>query len=188
MPLSLLRPLVLGLSTMLLVPLTGMAQDPTWLDGDMASWNSAGMAIPAAPDVDGNADPRCEERERPVETAADEALVAEGWRLYQAYQAGWDVTLVWGLAGYDGMCRPLEYQAFIFVDGDFAGTISPVPMNSRTDSAADSATLWFRDQVGAEFRRYTEDDALCCPSGTTSVEYTIEETPDGPVLNPVSPS
>lgn len=181
-------PLIVVIAMTLLAPLAANAQAPSWLDGDLASWNTPGMAIPAAPASQGNPDPRCTERERPAETAEDDALLAEGWRLFLPYQRGWDVTLLWGLAGYDGMCRPLGFQVFVFVDGAFAGTISPAPMDSRTDGAADTANLWFRDQVSADFRRYTEDDPLCCPSGTTSVEYTIEETPDGPVLNPVSPS
>ena len=113
------------------------AQDETWLDGDLASWNTPGMAIPAAPTIDGNPDPRCVERERPAETAEDDALIAEGWHLFLPYQRGWGVTLISGLASYDGMCRPLGYQSFVFVDGVFAGTVSPEPMNSRTDRRRD---------------------------------------------------
>ena len=79
------------------------AQDETWLDGDLASWNTPGTAIPAAPTIDGNLDPRCVERERPAETAEDDALVAAGWRLFLPYQRGWGVTLISGLASYDGM-------------------------------------------------------------------------------------
>ena len=36
------------------------------------------MAIPAAPTIDGNLDPRCVERERPAETAEDDAFIAQG--------------------------------------------------------------------------------------------------------------
>lgn len=166
----------------------GSAQDTTWLDGDLASWNTAGMAIPAAPAIDDNPDPRCAERERPAETAEDDALIAEGWRLFLPYQRGWGVTLISGLAGYDGMCRPLGYQSFVFVDGVFAGTVSPEPMDSRTTGAATDVNLWYADQVSAEYLRYAPDDPLCCASSTDSVNFTIEETPDGPVLNPVPPS
>jgi LppP/LprE lipoprotein len=169
-----------------LLPLVVSAQEASWLDGDLVSWNTPGMAIPAAAEIDGNLDPRCTERERPAETAEDEALVAEGWRLFLPYQRGWGVTLVWGLSSYDGMCRPLGFQAFVFVDGAFAGTVSPDLMNSRFDGAADTVNLWYKDQLGAQFRRYAPDDPLCCPSGSVSVDYTIEQTPDGPVLNPVS--
>ena len=171
----------------LLLPWPASAQDETWLDGDLASWNTPGMAIPEAPAVDGNTDPRCADRERPAETAEDDALIAAGWHLFLPYQRGWDVTLVSGLAGYDGMCRPLGYQSFVFVDGVFAGTISPEPMDSRTTGAASDVKLWYADQVSAEYLRYAPDDPLCCASSTDSVNFTIEDTPDGPVLNPVPP-
>jgi hypothetical protein len=184
--LSVLAAFAIVLPLMLSSPVA--AQDTTWLDGDLASWNTPGMAIPAAPTIDGNTDPRCAERERPAETAEDDALIAEGWRLFLPYQRGWGVTLISGLAGYDGMCRPLGYQSFIFVDGVFAGTVSPEPMDSRTTGAATDVTLWFADQVSAEYLRYAPDDPLCCASSTDSVEFTIAETPDGPVLNPVQPS
>ena len=164
------------------------AQEETWLDGDLASWNSPGLRIPAAPTIDGNPDPQCAERERPAETAEDDALIAEGWRLLLPYQRGWGVTLVSGLAAYDGMCRPLGYQSFVFVDGVFAGTISPEPMDSRTTGAATDVNLWYADQLSAEYVRYAPDDPLCCASETDTVNFTIEDTPDGPVLNPVPAS
>lgn len=177
-----------AISLLLMMSSPASAQEETWLDGDLASWNTPGMAIPTAPTVDGNTDPRCAERERPAETAEDDALIAEGWRLFLPYQRGWGVTLIAGLAGYDGMCRPLGYQSFVFVDGVFAGTISPESMDSRTTGAASDVNLWYVDQVSAEYLRYAPDDPLCCPSSTDSVNFTIEVTPDGPVLNPVPPS
>jgi hypothetical protein len=177
----------LALALMSLWPLALSAQQASWLDGDLASWNTPGMAIPAAPVIEGNPDPRCAERERPAETAEDAALVALGWRLFLPYQRGWGVTLISALAAYDGMCRPLGYQSFVFVGGVFAGTIAPQPMDSRTDGAARDVSLWFADDLTAEFVRYMPDDPLCCPSSTTSVSYTIAPTVDGPVLNPVPP-
>jgi hypothetical protein len=169
----------------LVVSVPAIAQEATWLDGDLQSWNTSGMALPVAPAIDGNPDPRCVERERPPETAEDDALIAAGWRLFLPYQRGWDVTLVSGLAAYDGMCRPFGYQYFVFVDGVFAGTIAPEPMNSRTDGAAGDVNLWYADSISAEYHRYAPDDPLCCPSGSTSVDFTIADTPEGPVLNPV---
>ena len=184
--LSALAGVVMILSVSL--PLPASAQDESWLDGDLSSWNAPGMDLPAAPVIDSNPDPRCAERERPSETTEDDALIAAGWRLYLPYQRGWGVTLVSGLAGYDGMCRPLGYQSFVFVDDVFAGTISPVPMDSRTTGAATDVNLWFADRVAAEYLRYAPDDPLCCASETDFVEFTIEENPAGPVLNPVQPT
>lgn len=168
-------------------PVATPAPEAAWLDGPLASWNQPGRPIPTAPDVEGNTDPRCADQERPAETEQDTGLIAKGWHLFLPYQRGWDVTLVWGLAGYDGMCRPWGYQVFVFVGTSFAGTISPGLMFSRTDGAADTANLWSRDRVSAEFRRYTPQDPLCCPSSSTSIEYTIDRTTNGPVLNPVKP-
>jgi hypothetical protein len=164
------------------------AQDSSWLDGDLASWNTVAMAIPAAPAVAGNPAPRCASRERPAETDEDDALVAEGWRLFRPYQRGWGVTLVSGLAGYDGVCRPLGYQCFVFINREFAGKIAPQPMDSLSDCAADTVNLWFAGQLSAEFRRCAANDAICCPSGSTYVDYTIVNTPAVPVLNPDFPT
>jgi len=184
--LSLLTALAIILPLMAPSPIS--AQEETWLDGDLAPWNTAGMAIPTAATIDGNPDPQCAERERPAETEEDDTLIAAGWHLFLPYQRGWEVTLVSGLAAYDGMCRPLGYQSFVFVDGVFAGTVSPQPMDSRTTGAATDVNLWYADQVSAEYLRYAPDDPLCCASETDSVQFTIEDTPNGPVLNPVPPS
>lgn len=164
------------------------AQGGSWLDQPLVNWNAPGMALPTAPWIDGNTDPRCSQRDRPAETDEDQALTANGWRLFGSYERGWGVTVVSGYAASDGMCRPLGYQWFVFVDGQFAGTIAPQPMDSRTDGAGRDVHLWYADQLGAEFSRYTPDDALCCPSGAASVDYRIDTTPDGPVLAPVSVS
>jgi hypothetical protein len=165
--------------------LSAAAQDGSWLDGELTSWNTAGMEIPAAPDVDGNTDPRCAEKERPAQTDADKALVGKGWKLFAAYQSGWDVTVVSALAGYDGMCRPWGYNSFVFVGDTFAGTISPEPMYSRTDGAGNNVTLWYKNEITAEYARYAETDPACCPSNSSELVFTIEDTADGPVLNPM---
>lgn len=174
-----------ALALTLLLPWGAVAQETSWLDGALPSWNSPGMPIPTAPTIEGNTDPRCTDRERPAETQEDDALIGNGWRLFLPYQRGWGVTLIPALASYDGMCRPLGYQYFVFVDGIFAGTIAPEPMNSRTDGAASEVNLWYKDQLGAEFLRYKPDDPLCCPSDTSSVNYRIDQTADGPVVTAV---
>jgi hypothetical protein len=88
-----------------------------------------------------------------------------------------------GTASYDGMCRPRQYQAFVFVRGVFAGTLSPAPMDSRTDGALGRVFLRGKDQSTAEYVRYTAEDPACCPSSTTTVVFEIAR--DGPVLRPV---
>jgi hypothetical protein len=163
------------------------AQSASWLDAALVPWNRPGMPLPTAPQLDGNGDPRCNQRDRPAETAEDQQLISAGWRLFLPYQRGWGVTVVSALAGSDGMCRPVGYQWFVFVDGAFAGTIAPQPMYSRADGAGQDVNLWFADQLSAEFVRYTPDDPLCCPSGgMTTVEYRIDRTAVGPVVTPVT--
>ncbi|MFT4039186.1 MAG: LppP/LprE family lipoprotein [Thermomicrobiales bacterium] len=164
-------------------PMASPVAEASWLDGQTGSWNTAGMAIPQAPDFEDYSNMNCGEQERPAETPMDTALNDAGWKLFLAYQQGWGVTVVSGLAGYDGMCRPMNFQDFVFVDGVFAGTLSPEPMASRSDSALDSANLWNKDTISAQYRRYTADDALCCPSGGNYVEFTIDRGADGPVVN-----
>lgn len=165
---------------------TPMASPPaaaSWLDSPTGSWNTPGMAIPAAPAFEDESNINCGQQERPAETPQDQALVDAGWHLFLAYQQGWGVTLVSGLSGYDGMCRPIGFQDFVFVDGEFAGTLSPEPMASRSDGASDGANLWSADTISAQYRRYAPDDALCCPSGSTYVEFTITRGDEGPVVN-----
>lgn len=144
------------------------------------------MAVPPAPPRDFPDDPRCAARsERPPETGPDQQVAAAGWTLFAPYRAGWGVTIVSGLVGYDGMCRPFTYQEFVFVDGAFAGTISPDPMASRADGSGRLSE--FFDSSGTlsgTFARYTPNDPLCCPSATSDVQYRIDRTPTGPVLVP----
>ena len=111
--------------------------------------------------------------------------MAAGWTLYHGYQAGYGVLVIWALSGYDGMCRPMGYQAFVFAEGAFAGTIAPAPMNSRTDGSAQTVQLLSGD-VTATFSRYARNDPACCPSRPdVRVGYIVERGPGGPVLVPV---
>jgi hypothetical protein len=126
--------LVALLATVQLVALPGIGitQVPRlWLnETTLPSWNSPGAPIPVAPCME--IDPRCRELARPAELDEDKLVQEQGWRLEGPYQGGWGIVVVLGAAGYDGMCRPVQFQAFVFVDGVFAGTLAPEPMNSRT--------------------------------------------------------
>jgi hypothetical protein len=165
---------------LLATPLAALA-DGSWIDTPGPNWNAPGMAVPTAPAFESNDDPRCGADGRWAESPEDQALVQAGWRLYGSYQAGWGVRVITGLSGYDGMCRPLGFQEFVFVDGVFAGTISPVPMDSRTDGSGWVSWLG-HDRLTARFNRYTDLDPLCCPSGESVVQYRVERGADGPVL------
>jgi heat shock protein HslJ len=84
------------------------------------------------------------------------------------------------------MCRPRQYQDFVFVRGVFAGTLSPQPMDSRADGAIGQVWLQNGTQLTAEYARYAANDALCCPSRMTSVVFDIAG--DKRVVRPVSAS
>ena len=150
------------------------AQRASWLDTPKpAPWNSAGMPIPPAPQVRGNLDPHCRELARPPQSDEDQRLRDQGWDLVGAFQGGWQILVIRGTAGYDGMCRPLQFQDFVFVRGNFAGTLSPRPVDSRTDGALGRVTLESDRRLVAEYARYSVADPLCCPSRTTSVVFDV---------------
>jgi LppP/LprE lipoprotein len=158
----------------------------TWLDEPLTNWNQAGMSLPQAPAMAPATNPQCLQQNRPVETDADQALTDAGWTLFSSYQGGWRIYVVRALSGYDGMCRPVGYNAFVFVDGQFAGTISPDLMDSRTDGAGDVRFFAAEDSIAAQFQRYSATDPLCCPSGSATVFYKVDRTAVGPVLVPQS--
>jgi hypothetical protein len=164
------------------------AADGSWLDQPLNNWNQPGMDIPQAPPMDPSTNPQCLPQKRPIDTAADQALSDAGWTLFAGYNAGWDTYVVRALSGYDGMCRPLGYNVFVFVDGQFAGTISPDNMDSRTDGSGDVRFFAAKDSMSAEFQRYAPTDPLCCPSGQSGVFYQVKRMPAGAVLVPQSVS
>jgi len=162
-------------------------QATSWLDEPKpASWNKPGASIPAAPKIQDAVDPRCKEQARPAQLNEDTRVRDQGWDLVGAYQGGWQILVIRGTAGYDGMCRPRQYQDFVFVRSVFAGTLSPRPMNSRTDGALTRMLLQSASELTAEYARYASSDALCCPSRTTRVAFDVAD--DGPLVRPVSAS
>lgn len=159
----------------------------SWLDEPKPpSWNTPGLMIPAAPKVDSPIDPRCRDLARPPQTEEDTRIRNRGWDLIDAYQGGWQILVLRGTAAYDGMCRPRRYQDFVFVRGAFAGTLSPEPMDSRTDGALSRVFIQSESQLTAEYLRYANSDALCCPSKTTRVVFEISKNPA--VVRPASAS
>jgi putative lipoprotein len=77
------------------------------------------------------------------------------------------------MASVDGMCRPNQYNGFVFVGNRFAGTLAPQPTGARLDGALGEIRLFDPSNLTAEFARYTSTDPLCCPSQTSLVSYSI---------------
>jgi len=158
----------------------------SWLDkARPESWNQSGMSIPRAPARHDANDPKCQSQARSPESAEDKQVREKGWHLEGAYLGGWQMLVIRAAAEYDGMCRPMQYQAFVFVRGVFAGTLAPRPMDSRTDGALYDVFLR-QGRLSATYERYTAKDPLCCASGTTTVEFEVGG--GAPAIRPVSAS
>jgi LppP/LprE lipoprotein len=168
------------------------AQQPpagSWLDRPLTSWNKPGATVPSPPDAEEDKAAvikRCG-LARPAATEQEKALDAAGWITFwnfdqQLVRDG--VEIVGGMAGADGMCRPANYNLFVFVDGRYAGTLSPEPMISRTDGSSGAVRLPL-PQLTAEFSRYAPTDPLCCPRSRVTVRYRIDRPPAGPLVIPV---
>ena len=173
----------LALST----PLCAQQAAVSWLDTPhLEPWNNPGMSIPFAPQGEKNSDPRCRALARSAESEQDEQLRARGWDLIGPASAGGQIRVIGGTADYDGMCRPRQFQYFVFVRGIFAGTLAPRTMDSRTDGALGRVHIESNHELTVEYHRYGSADPLCCPSRTTTVAFDIGMEP--PVVRPVSAS
>ena len=179
----------------LLLGTVAAAQVPaaTWLDKPLTNWNGPGRTVPAAKVEDESiaaVSKRCNYLPLLSSTPGERALVAAGWvpfRMFDRQIVDRDVEIIGGLAGADGMCRPVNFNAFVFVNGQLAGTLSPDVMASRADASLGGAIrLAPDDTIDAGFSRYTDKDALCCPSSHVTVRYRIDRKATTPVVVPVS--
>lgn len=162
-----------------------------WLDArTIANWNKPGMAIPRGPKSSYAGEiAECEKRgaeetAKSPPTPETRRVAAAGWRGAAVDKRAGDTVIVFARNGADGMCRPMDYQYFVFVKGRFAGTLSPRPMHSRVDGSG-----WLEQKPGAtrftaDFARYRRDDPLCCPARTSTVTYELREGPGGPIVVP----
>jgi hypothetical protein len=171
--------------------LAAQAPEQSWLDRPLTNWNLPGDAMRRA-------QPHSETIPEIVtrcmltvlrNTDGERAVADAGWlpfHMFDRQLVDRDVEIVGGMAGVDGMCRPVEFNIFVFIGAKFAGTLSPQPMHSRTDSSIGGAIRLSGDDVAAEFARYANTDALCCPSGRVTVRYRIDRKRLPPVVVPVS--
>lgn len=121
-------------------------------------------------------------------TVGEQAVDGAEWTPYLHFDrrvTDKDVEIVGGMRDADGMCRPANFNLFVFVGGRFAGTLSPVPMVSRIDGSAGAVRIVSPDTITAEFARYRDEDPLCCPSSRVTVRYRIERSAARVVVVPV---
>lgn len=182
-----MRPYALIAALVLLAEPAG-AQTGGWLVQPPAPWNVPGALLPAAPAPSGDAptDPRCIGTIREAQTPQEQALVEAGWSLVGKPRVSGRTTVLLAEASVDGMCRPWQFQAFVFVGLRFAGTLSPTVMDSRTDGALAEIRFMSGYQLEAAFLRYADDDPLCCPSRISAVRYRIDLPATLPRVVPMS--
>ncbi len=148
-----------------------------WLDYQTApNWNSSGAALATAPPIIHPRDSYCPPVNQGT-TVETRAVITAGWVVAYGLTVHGNVAIVLGESGADGMCRPVQYQVSVFVGGRFAGTLSPILMDARTDGAFSSATINAEgDEITAIYVRYSATDALCCPSRINTVKFTVNLT------------
>jgi hypothetical protein len=158
-----------------------------WLDADR-NWNEAGTLLPQAPTQEGNNLANCQHTVRPAVLPEDKLVEEAGWTLTDAAQIYGATTIVTGMADADGMCRPLDYQVFVFSNGKFVGTLSPIPMDSRTDGSLIDFHLYRDGYIDASFNRYAPEDAMCCASQKSRTFYEVNNKTNPPLLVPKLPA
>ena len=173
------------LSLLALVSIPGPAQIPSgaWLDSQPQPWNRPGMVLPRAPDLDRDEIPSiCKPLPRRSDTPEERAVTQAGWIVFTALRDGHGVTVVGASGDLDGMCRPNQYQDCVFVDGRFAGTLSPILMGARSDGGSVKISFPGTRRILAEFDRYTANDPLCCPSRISEATYELRTEAGRPVV------
>jgi hypothetical protein len=161
----------------------------SWLDEPLTVWTGVPAALPRAAL---EAATRTELIDRCALTLLQSspgtrALADAGWIPFLNYGRELvqdDVEVAGGMTDLDGMCRPWRYNLFVFVGGRFAGSLSPVLMDARSDGSAGEVRILDRDTIIADFARYRATDPLCCPSGQVTMRYRIIRSQPGPLVVP----
>jgi len=168
--------------------------DGAWLDTQQPqNWNVLGQAVPAPalPVNRAELDTRCLRSVRSPETLEDAQVEQQGWLLVGTYSGGWNARVVQGATNFDGMCRPVGYQYFVFSYSVFAGTLSPTPMDARSDGALNRMFLNGPEapsgplSISTSYGRYKPEDALCCPSATSSLTFQVTLQEGKPLVVPM---
>lgn len=153
-------------------------QTSQWLDmKPLPSWNSRKRVILETKKISAAELKRCSTSVRQPSLPQDFLLTKMNWTLTGAAQVFGNTAVITTAEGFDGMCRPLKYETYVFVGNKLAGGLTPGPMDSRTDGSTINVNLYSETDLSAEFARYKNSDALCCPYKTERVTYKVK--PDG---------
>jgi hypothetical protein len=154
-----------------------------WLDGPVKNWNNEPLVTPHAPgDLRELCASQCTKQIRKARSREDREVTKAGWALVAPAKARGDTVIVLGMQNADGMCRPLQYQYFVFVRGKFAGTLSPRPMDSRSDGAINLVEPVSSSHIHVQYSRYKDSDPLCCPSRLSTIEFTLQLEKSGSII------
>jgi len=151
----------------------------SWLDRPLAAWNKAAGAVPSPaqkPSPPAALIKRCG-LTSPMPSPGASTVAAAGWipYLHQDRAVARDgVEVIGGLTDAGGACEPAGFNLFVFVNGKFAGTLSPTPMTAGRDGVAGAVRLVSADGLTTEFARFAPGDLECCPSTRVRVTYRIE--------------
>jgi hypothetical protein len=163
----------------------------TWLDQAQApNWNGVLNPVPQAPATTPVAPNECAARERSPRGAEEQQVSDAGWRLFgdpppAAESEFGGLRVVLGQTAYDGTCRPMGYNQFVFAEGaTYVGTISPAPMDSRKDGAGSIDASPASDTLTATYSRYAAGEPDCCPGRLTTITYRVDRGAARPLLTP----
>jgi hypothetical protein len=164
------------------------AQTPaTWLDRPLSGWNGSTPPRGAAPSAESLEALRARCGLAAAAGAAARQVEALGWVSFDHLDrplATYGVEVVGGMTGADQACRPAAFHLFVFVDGRFAGTLSPETMITGQDASAGPVRILDPDTITAEFARFANRDMPCCPTSRVSVRYRIERSGGSPLVVP----
>ena len=168
----------------LMVPAVGVAEalQGAWLDSEPKQWNKAGASLPHAPVQDRSRIPSICKSSRPTGNSEERAVASAGWMVFKSVRNGRGITIVSASGTLDGMCRPDAYQNFVFLNGRFAGTISPGLMGARADGASVSIAFPRSRKIVVQFVRYRDSDPRCCPSRMSEGVFDVINQGGRPVL------
>jgi hypothetical protein len=160
------------------------AEEVHWLDAQTPGWNTLGMEIPVAEAPDPEAVSRCDLTDpRSSDSDASQAVRERGWLGVSGQMVGDGVEIVSAMQSTGAFCTPVGAQSFVFVDGQFAGTVAPVDELGEGALAGGGLN---GDRLIVRYRRYGPGDPPARAPAITSVTYVIERTEDGSVLQPLS--
>jgi hypothetical protein len=187
------RPLF-AILLLFLIPFPTLPQNGpagTWLDSMPVQWNTPGASFPLPAivgigrpqDVEKNVTPEyCKAHQRPVRSNEERVVAGAGWIVFSSSKGEDGLIVIGGALSEDGMCRPDPYQYFVFVRGEYAGTLSPRLMRARSDSSINKVSFAGRGKILATFSRYNGADPLCCPSRISEATYEVQQESGKPVV------